>query len=176
MTIDKFKIDGGTITVDYSGLFETFRIGTGDEARTELYQAAANVAILGRLALGMEMECAGFVAIEFSRGDKPSTKLALSMPTLTGDPAKISCPKIMSYPVKDHETGELIEGHPQNIYNAAVAALEAEIVTFVKGKRLQMALPFDQMPEERKLQEDVREFVASGAKMLEFESAASSAP
>jgi hypothetical protein len=38
---------------------------------------------------------------------------------------------------------------------AELKMLEQQIVEFVKGKRLQMALPFDQSPEERKL---TREF------------------
>lgn len=161
MTIDKLKLDQGSVTVDYSGLSESFRIATCDEAQTELYAAAANVAILGRLALGMVMERAGFVSIDFYHGDKPGTKLGLSMPTFEGDSAKISCPKISSAEVR--KDGEVIADHPQNLYNAAVEILEAEIVKFVKGKRLQMALPFDQSPEERRLATEVADLVGEEA-------------
>jgi hypothetical protein len=172
VTIDKLKLEHGAITVDYSGLLESFRIVTMDEAQAGLYQAAANVAILGRLALGMVVEGAGFVSIDFSHGDEPGSKLSLSMPTYVGDPAKISCPKISAAPVR--ENGEVIEDHPRNLYNSAVEILEAEIVSFVKGKRLQMALPFDQSPEERKLTKEFGEVMAgvevgtAGGKMFRF--------
>ncbi len=174
MTIDKLKLEHGAITVDYSGLSESFRIVTMDEAQTELYQAAANVAILGRLALGITIERAGSVSIDFSHGDEPGTKLALSMPTFQGDPAKISCPKISAADMR--QDGEVIADHPQNLYNAAVEILEEEIVKFVKGKRLQMALPFDQSPEERKVTKEFGEVMAGTGNVLDFGSAASSAP
>jgi hypothetical protein len=173
MTIDKLKLEHGAITVDYSGLMESFRIVTCDEAQTDLYTAAANVAILGRLALGMVIERAGFVSIDFSHGDDPGTKLALSMPTFAGDPAKITCPKISAAEVR--KDGEVIEDHPQNLYNKAAEILEQQIVEFVKGKRLQMALPFDQSPEERKLTREFGKVFADGIGASEPERASASA-
>lgn len=161
MTIDKLKIEHGEIVVDYSGLSESFRIATMDEAKASLYMAAADVAVIARAALGIVVERAGFVAIAFAHGDKPGTRLILSIPTVTGDPAKIACPKIDAFPVIDSETGEILIDNPRNIYNQAVERLEAEIVEFVKGKRLQMALPFDETPEERALS-------AEGERILEF--------
>ena len=159
MTIDKLKIEHGEILVDYTGILESFRIATNDEAQPGLYAAAANVAILARLALGVVTEQAGFVAIVFSRGDRPGTRVLLSMPTLAGDPAKIALPKIDAAMVVDHVTGLAIEGHPQNVYNAAVLRLEKEIIEFVKGKRAQMALPFDYSPQERDLERQVSAFL-----------------
>lgn len=163
MTIDRLKLEHGWITVDYSGLLESFSITTKDEPKASLFAAAANVAILARIALGVTIERAGFVAIIFSRGDEPGSRLVLSIPTLTGDPIKLACPKISEAPVKNHETGFEIEGHPQNVYNAAVLVLETEIVEFVKGKRLQMALPFDMIPEDRKLRADVDKLLGDDA-------------
>lgn len=161
MTIDKLKIEGGQITVDYSGLMESFRISTADEAKPSLYTAAADVAVLARVALGIIVERAGFVAISLSHGDNPGSRIVLSVPTLAGDPAKIACPKIDAATEVDFQTGVVIEGHPRNVYNRAVEILEKEIVAFVMGKRAQMALPFDETPEEREVQ-------AEGARVLEM--------
>ncbi len=162
MTIDKLKIDGGQITVDYSGLMESFRISTSDEAKPSLYTAAADVAVLARVALGIIVEGAGFVAISLSHGDNPGSRIVLSVPTLAGDTAKIACPKIDAATEVDFQTGVVIEGHPRNVYNRAVELLEKEIVAFVKGKRAQMALPFDETPEEREVQREVEKVLAFG--------------
>ncbi|MDD5303085.1 MAG: hypothetical protein PHS14_08235 [Elusimicrobia bacterium] len=159
MMIDKFKIDGDMITVDYHGLSESFRISTCDEGKKELYQATANVAIGARVLLGLEnLEGAGFFAITFSRGDEPGTRLILSLPT-TKTPAKVTCPKLDRGEHRDAKTLQVVEDHPKTWYERAVAVLEAQIMTFVLGKRMQMALPFDQSPEERKLTKDVNEFL-----------------
>lgn len=186
MTIDKLKLEHGEILVDYTGLSESFRIATMDEAQTSLYQAAADVAILARAALGIITERAGFVSISFSHGDEPGTRVLLSMPTFVGDPAKIACPKISAAIVKDHETGLALEGEPRNVYNAAVTRLEKEIIEFVKGKRAQMALPFDCSPQERELDRREKAFLGqkigddllieeSAANIVEFSSATASA-
>ena len=159
MTIDKLKLEHGEIAVDYTGLFESFRVVTRDEAQTSLYAAAADVAVLARIALGIVTERAGFVSISFSHGDKPGTRVLLSMPTIVGDPAKIACPKIDAAIMTDFETGLAIEGDPRNIYNAAVVRLEKEIIEFVKGKRAQMALPFDYSPQERELDRRAKAFL-----------------
>ena len=89
MTIDKLKIEGGQITVDYSGLMESFRISTSDEAKPSLYTAAANVAVLARVALGIIVERAGFVAIYLSHGDNPGSRIVLSVPTLGEIPRRL---------------------------------------------------------------------------------------
>ena len=168
MTIDKLKLDGGAITVDYSGLAESFRISTMDEAKASLYQAAADVAILARVALGLVTERAGFHTIAFSNGDKPGSRVILTIPTLAGDPAKLACPKIDATTVKDFETGAVIKDHPQNLYNDAVQHLLEETKDFVMGKRLQMALPFDQSPDERRIMKEGEELIKAGTKIIEF--------
>jgi hypothetical protein len=142
LNIDKLKIDGSTITVDYSVLTESFRIQTGDEAKTSLYQAASNVAILAREALAVVAEGAGFLAIAYSHSDKPGSRIILALPCLEVDDAKIALPKISADPIRDEGTGEIVPNHPVNIYNEAAAILHAEACEFVKGKRMQMALPF----------------------------------
>jgi hypothetical protein len=174
MLIDKFKIDGDMIAVDYHGLSESFRISTCDEAKKELYQATANVAIGARVLLGLDrLEGAGFFAIAFSRGDDPGTRIVLSLPT-TGDPAKVACPKLDRGEMRDSTTLQVIEDHPMTWYERAVKVLEEEIAKFVLGKRMQMALPFDQSPEERKLTQDVAEFVGeSTGRVLDFGAGAS---
>jgi hypothetical protein len=183
MLIDKFKIDGDMITVDYHGLSESFRISTCDEAKKELYQATSNVAIGARVLLGLDrLEGAGFFAIAFSHGDDPGTRLILTMPT-TGDPAKVSCPKLGRGEVRDPVSLQVDEAHPKTWYERAVKVLEEEIGKFVLGKRMQMALPFDQSPEERKLMKDVNEFLAEsgvtasvetpGGRVLDFGASAS---
>lgn len=154
MNIERFKIDHGEITVDYSGFLESFRIATMDEAKASLYTAAANVAILARTVLCLDIEGAAFNAIAFSNGNKPGTRIILTVPTAEGETAKIACPKIAHARESNPDTFEIIRDHPQTLYYEAVEKLKEEIVEFVKGKRLQMALPFDQTPEERKLNSD----------------------
>jgi len=163
VNIDKLKIDGSIITVDYSALMESFRISTCDEAKPSLYQAAADVAILARVNLCLKIEGAGFFAIAFSNGDKPGTRLILSVPTATGDLAKVACPKLDRGEMHDFEKGIVIEDHSKTIYEKAVVKLLEEISDFVMGKRLQMALPFDQSPEERAR---TKEFGAAFAGMV----------
>jgi hypothetical protein len=162
--IDKLKIEGSEIVVEYSSLLESFRIVTTDEPKVELYQAAANVAILGREYLVLPI--GGFLSIAFSHGDEPGSRLVLIAPT-TEQNAKIACPKISLDEVRDAHLVR-IENHPRNIYNAAVTELIRQTVDFVNGKRLQMSLPLEfSSPEEPADEEEAEEEIAD-PRVLEF--------
>ena len=175
MTVEKLKIDHGQITIDYSVLLDSFRISTADKAPTSLYSAAADVAILARIVLCLNIEGAGFHTIAFSNGDRPATRLILTVATAENDPAKIACPKIDRGEVIDFEKGIVVQEHPKTVYEHAVQALETEIKEFVKGKRLQMALPFEQSKEEQELEQEVAELISNDRKVIDFSSAAASA-
>ena len=141
MSIDKFKFDGDQVTVGFSNIFESFRISTNDEPKSELFAAARMVVHQALFLFGLENVRASLACIEFSNGDDAGTKVLLKIPTMTGDYAKLQCPKVSSRDVVDHETGERSET-PQNAFNDAVDEFIVQAEEFVRGKRQQMSLPF----------------------------------
>lgn len=151
--IEKLKIESGSIVVDYSSLLKSFRIATNEEAEPEFYRAAAQVAILGREFLQIDM--GGFLSIAFSNSDEPGSRLTLTAAT-TGGEAKISCPKIAREAIRDRFLVE-IPDHPRNLYNDAVSALIKATVDFVNAERKQMALPLE-LPFEGEAEEEGEEF------------------
>jgi hypothetical protein len=140
MNVNKFRIDGGSVAVEYTEGSDLFKIETGDEPRAELLAAAVATVALAQAALATEFD-ATFREITISHGSEPGSRITLTMPCYS-DSVRIGLPRISSHPVRDGE-GELIPGHPRNQYNEQAERFVEEIKGFIQGKRQQLALDFE---------------------------------
>lgn len=147
MNIDKVKLDHG-IVVDYSTINESFRIDTGDEPKMELFAAAGRLIYAGLMLFGFSGMQASLHMVEVSHGEEPGSKLTLRVQTTNGEKAKIVCPKVDRAGMVDWSKGGERIDHPQNDYNDALEGFLLHVEEFVRGKRLQMALPFDAAQED----------------------------
>ena len=142
MMINRFRVDGREILVEFSTGSKTLRLTTYDEPKAELFVQVANVAAFGKSALGLVMERAAFREISFTHGDSPGTRLIYKIPTMHGDDARLSCPRIDRGHIHDKK-GDIILDDPRTLYEDAVILLEQLIEKFVRGERSQLALLFD---------------------------------
>ena len=146
MIINRFRVDGREILVEFTTGTKTLRLTTFHEPKAELFMQTANVAAFGKSALGIIAERAAFREIAFSHGDSPGTRLVYKIPTLHGENARLTCPRIDRGHIHN-KNGDLVLDDPRTLYEDAVILLEQLIEEFVRGERAQLALPFEGLDE-----------------------------
>lgn len=140
MNVNKFRIDGGSVAVEYTEGSDLYKIETGDEPRAELLAAAVATVALAQAALATEFD-ATFREITISHGYEAGSRITLSMSCCSGDPVRIVLPRLSSGVITDRGTPVL--DNPRNVYNEQAERFVEEIKGFIQGKRQQLALDFE---------------------------------
>lgn len=146
MQIDAVKFDGEYVVIDQSGLTEYHRIGSRDEPRSELLQAARDVVYEALKLLAIEIS-ASFRKVSISYGDDPGSRLELSIPTNNKQDARLTLPKIEKHrKFREEVIPGKYEPLPEDAYNDALKALVEEAEKYVNGERKQKEFDYEDEP------------------------------
>jgi len=145
MKLYLFKHADGGIVVEYDNGADVVRLTTMDQPREDLLQAEQNILRFAMDHFGITGIACSLRSIDISHGDNAGTKLTLNIPTHTGDRARLVMPKISDHVVVDKK-GEPVDC-PKNYYLGHLEVFEKEVTEFIKGKKAQLALPFDDLQD-----------------------------
>lgn len=143
--IDRFKMDNNTYTVEFSNLSASYRIVSGSRPASELFQASQRLTAFALKLFGIPGLPVIFCDLAVSNGEKPASRLTLTVPTATGESAKLQLPDVLHLELRNREDGQRLE-HPQNDYNDMLDEFVEQVEEYVKGRRQQLSLPFDFSP------------------------------
>jgi hypothetical protein len=140
--IYEFSHSQDGLRVEYSNLIDIYRITTRDEPRSELFQQQQNILRFALDYFGLQGLACNLKSIKWATGPEPGTRIELNVSTLSGDYARLVLPKIDNRVVVDEKTEEPVLC-AKNWYLGALELFGNEVVEFIKGKKAQLALPFD---------------------------------
>ena len=144
----EFNHTADGLRVEYSNFIDIFRITTRDEPRSELLQAEQNILLKALDYFGLlGVECS-LRSIKWSTGAEPGTRIELNVTTSAGEYARMILPKIDKRVVYDSPENDLPADCAKNWYLGHLEVFEKEVEEFIKGKKAQLALPFDEAPAE----------------------------
>jgi hypothetical protein len=142
-----FKIDKG-YQVEYStgGSFaDVIRLDTEDEPSTELFQAINDMVMAALVHFNIENIGVTFRRLLVNNGDDPKSRLELNVLVKNADKkARLLLPAIPMSIVREPYTGEPRPEYTQNIFNELLKTALQKIEEYVRGKRQQMSLEFEQ--------------------------------
>ena len=138
MQIDKYRLAGSMLTIDYSAGSEGYGLSTLDEPEQSLLDAAEMVADRALEACGIAVAATPY-SVSWGRGEHPGARVVVEIKCIEGDkPARLALP-IISARVLEDSDGEP-EDCAHNRFLEALALLESELEAFIEGKRKQMSL------------------------------------
>lgn len=162
----EFNHSADGLRVEYSNLVDIFRITTRDEPRSELFAAEQNILrhaldYFGLLGIGCSLR-----SVKWSTGAEPGTRIELNVTTASNEIARMVLPKIDKRIVYDSPESELPADCAKNWYLGHLEVFEKEVAEFVKGKKAQLALPFEMEAAEDEPESDDDETDGSGRRVI----------
>jgi hypothetical protein len=144
MKILSFKFGDRSVVEFDNDTYETLRIKTSEEPRTELYRRASGIVQAASALFGNFIENSSTLfSISISYGVAPGSRIILRSRTkYLAEYSKTQFPKVKHRAVIDVE-GQRSEC-PLNAYLDAVSAFIEEAELFVKGQRAQAEFDFEE--------------------------------
>jgi len=166
----EFNHSADGLRVEYSNLVDIFRITTRDEPRSELLQQEQNILRFALDYFGLSGVACSLRSLKWSTGAEPGTRMELNVSTASGELARMILPKIDKRVVYESEESEEPADCAKNWYLGHLELFEKEVEEFIKGKKAQLALPFEEaLAEEHESDSD--ETDGAGRRVVAFDQA-----